>query len=390
MRKPYILFASGVFPPSLGGPATILSHLVPALVAKGYKCKVVTFGDTDETQWPFEVTRAPLTIKQPFRACIAFLQTLNRTRHAQGVYALDTYTHGLSAAIATYLFKKPFIMRFTGDVAWESAFHAGITQSDIITFNAEWHGIRNALRKKIRTFILKRADTIITDCNFLKKLVGSYGIPIEKVVVINNAIETLPSVSFNAEEYKEQKHFKKNVILSLGRLVPWKGNVAVIEAFQRILKQHPDSTLAIAGDGPEYNTLQKSIIECKLEDNIKLLGPVRDPKEKSTLYAVANVYIQNTFYEGMSNALLEAMAQGKAVITTHAGGNPEFVTAENGVLIPYNDTQAISEAMHKILSEPSLQHTMGQQGIRTVQQFTWDTLIEKNEHVIRDICHLPS
>jgi len=139
-RKPSILFSTGVFPPNLGGPAKITQGLAERLTEKGYKCQVITFGEDDGIKRDYPVERISFEIRQPFRLIRTFIKTLQLARKVDLIYALDTYTNGLTAALASKLLRKPLVLRFTGDSVWETAFNNGQTTDDITSFQKQDHG----------------------------------------------------------------------------------------------------------------------------------------------------------------------------------------------------------------------------------------------------------
>ncbi len=373
-----ILFCSGIFPPAIGGPGTVLTRLFPGLIAHGYICTVSTFGPDDNIARNYAVERVPMATPQPWRFFAVIAQIWRLARQNDIIYATDTYTHGLAALIVSKLRHKPFILRFTGDAAWESAFNQGITEDYIVPFQTKWYGPKVAWRKWLRQQILSGADRIITDCEFLKNLVKTIGVDNEKVTVINNAVEALP-------ETDAAKNFGDHVLFTQGRLVPWKGVAAIIDALPVIQKQFPDARLLIMGDGPEEKKLKFQVTSFKLQDSVIFLGKVTDKKEKKAYYQASHIFVLNTFYEGMSNTLPEAMAEGLPVITTAAGGNPEFVDEQTGRLIEYNNTQQIAASVVELFSSPALAKKLGENGRERSRQYTVENLVNKNIELLNTL-----
>ncbi len=375
---PRILFASGVFPPAIGGPATVLTKLIPSLITHGFVCTMATFGPDDNISRNYAVERVAMAIPQPWRLLAVIGQIWRLAKPNDIIYATDTYTHGLAALLVSKLRRKPFILRFTGDAAWEAAFNRGITQDYIVPFQTKWYGPKIAWRKWLRKQILKNADRTITDCEFLKNLVGIIGVDKNKVTVINNAIEALP-------EADTIKNFGNHVLFTQGRLVPWKGLAAIIDAVPLIQKQFPDAKLLIMGEGPEEERLKLKVMSYELKDSVIFLGKVTDKKLKKSYYKASKIFILNTFYEGMSNTLPEAMSEGLPVITTAAGGNPEFVDEHNGRLVEYNNTQQIAAAVLELFSSPEVAKRLGKNGQEKVKRFTVERLVDKNIRLINDL-----
>lgn len=386
MRLPSVLFTSGVFPPTSGGPGTILVALIPRLMGKGYRCSVITYGMDDGAHRPYPVIRIPLSTPQPFRTLLVFWKIFVHASRADILYTLDTYSPGLGTLIAHWILRKPFVLRFTGDSAWELLFNQGKISDDIVTFQKKWYGLRATLLKFRRTIILRGADRIITDCQFLKDLVGIIGIETEKVTVIHNPAGQLPEVpGFDLAEFKREKGAQGKAILSMSRLVPWKGLRIIIELMPRLLRSFPTLQLWIAGEGPDEAALKELIQKLHLEGSVRLLGVVSDKIAKHKLYLASDIVAQNTFYEGMSNTLLEAMLNGKAIVTTMAGGNPEFIDAQTGLIVEYNNKDQWETALLNLLSNPKLIAELGHRAREKAKFYTLDLLVEKNINLIESL-----
>lgn len=381
-----VLFCTGVFPPLLGGPATVVERLASALSKRGYQVTVLTYGASDNHGRPYRVKRILISRPRPWRLLSLFWQTLVLARRADVIYAFDTYSHGLTAALAAKILRKPLILRFTGDSAWETEFNQGKTARDIVSWQNGRHGLTARLRINRRNFILRTAKKIITDCRFLRELLIKLGLSSEKIIVINNAVDIPIEIdSDEIQKFREQYQLKGRIILTIGRLVPWKGIRTLIKIMPEILKEFPDLNLLIVGRGPQENELKQLADELGLSDKVKLAGKIASPELKQKIYQLADIVVLNTFYEGMSNVLLEAMAAGRAIVTTRAGGNPEFVKNANGVLVDYNNAEQIKEALRELLVKPEQRRELGLAAQDTAKRYSWNNLIDKNISVILNI-----
>ena len=375
-KKTLILFSTGVFPPNLGGPGKIVEGLANELSKQDYTPTVITLGNNDKIERSYKVERVSFSIPQPFRFLMLLIKTFFLTLKNDLIYTTDNYSNGFSSAIASKIFSKPLIARFTGDSVWESEFNQGKTELYITDFQNQNHGLLTKIKIWRRNFILKQAKNIITDCEFLKNVVSSFGINPEKITVINNPVD---------QNNQTDSADRKNNIFTMARLVPWKGIDTLIKAMPEIKKHIPDAKLLIAGEGPQIEELQKLVKELNLKDSVQLLGKITKKEEKQKLYDSSSVFILNTFYEGMSNTILEAMAQALPVVATRSGGNTEFVNDKNGILVDYNNTQQIIKAVIELLTNPEKAKELGQTGKQTTLKYTWDNLVEKNIKLINSV-----
>lgn len=148
-------------------------------------------------------------------------------------------------------------------------------------------------------------------------------------------------------------------IVSVGRLVPQKNQKILIEAFANVVKKHTDYILEIYGEGHLRNELEMLIEKYGLQQKVFLPG-----NSKQVLNDIngAALFAFSSDYEGMPNALIEAMALGLPSISTDCspGGAREFINNyENGILIPCNDVSAMTEAMLFMLDNPQKAEMMG-------------------------------
>lgn len=172
-----------------------------------------------------------------------------------------------------------------------------------------------------------------------------------------------------------------SLILAVGRLHPQKGHEMLIKAFARISQQLPDWYLRILGDGPLRESLQALIDKLNLGDRIELHGHVADPFPH---YRAADIFVMASRYEGMPNALLEAMSCGKAVIITDClPGAREVVKAnETGLVVPAKDIDALAAALEHLAQDCRKRARLGEAAAAEVACFrpenalaAWDRII---------------
>ncbi len=143
---------------------------------------------------------------------------------------------------------------------------------------------------------------------------------------------------------------KKNLIVSVGRLVSQKRHDLLIQAFAKFHNQYPDYRLVIYGAGGNYDRLQAMVKDLNLEDRVSLPGKTSNVPEA---IAGAKMFVLSSAFEGMSNALLEAMAIGIPCISTRVSGSTDLIEDHvNGLLVDVYDVDGIAEAMEYIASHP--------------------------------------
>jgi len=358
-----ITVATGLYPPQIGGPATYAKLLKDTLPSRGIEVQVVNFGDV--LVWPKVV-----------RHIIYFFRVYKASRGASFIYALDPVSVGVPAFLAARLRGVHFAVKIVGDYAWEQGVQRFGVEDDIETFSKKkgGYGFFVQLLKKVERWVGERSELVIVPSVYLQTIVANWGIKKTKIEVIFNAFEGIGAVG-NKAALRTMLGFEGKLIISAGRLVPWKGFMALIELMPNLLEKLPDAKLVIAGDGPMKDELQARIEELKLTESVTLLGSL-DQRVLHSYIRAADVFVLNTAYEGFSHLLLEVMALETPIITTDVGGNPELITdGKNGVLIEPNNARALSSAIIQILSSSACSNSLVVGGQKRITDFSEEKMI---------------
>ncbi len=157
------------------------------------------------------------------------------------------------------------------------------------------------------------------------------------------------------------------VIGTVGRLERRKGtDVLVAAAAELVKKGLPDLRVVVVGDGPLRDELPLLAARLGIADRVHMLGDRSDVPE---MLAALDVFVLPSRSEGMSNALLEAMASALPVVATAVGGNPEAVSAETtGMLIPPDDPTTMADAVLRLVTSPALASELGRAARRRVEE----------------------
>jgi glycosyltransferase involved in cell wall biosynthesis len=128
----------------------------------------------------------------------------------------------------------------------------------------------------------------------------------------------------------------------------------------RAAAELPEAVFAFAGDGPLRPELEREAARLGVEDRVRFLGHREDVPD---LLAASDVFALPSLYEGSSLALLEAMAAGRAVVSSSIGGTAELIEdGANGLLVPPGDVGALSSAIRRLLRDDGLRARLGAEG----------------------------
>lgn len=144
------------------------------------------------------------------------------------------------------------------------------------------------------------------------------------------------------------------VVVCVANLKPYKGHRYLLEAMDRLRRDGHPCTLLLAGEGRERQPLEN--LAERLRIDVRFLGECQDVRP---LLARAEVVAHPSQEEGMSNAVMEAMAAGRAIVATEVGGTPELL-AGRGLLVPPADSAELARAIERILADRVLAAQLGE------------------------------
>lgn len=366
-----ILIATGIYPPDIGGPATYSKLLNDELPQKGIEVEILSFG---------EVRRQPKVI----RHFLYFLKLLSRSKGCQIIYAQDPVSVGLPSLFASKLSGKKFFIRVAGDYAWEQAVQRHGVADSIDDFQNHKYGYATEFLRSIQRFVVGRADMVITPSIYFKNLVAGWNKIQKNIQNIYNGIE-LPIIAKSKSEARNELKIADNdlVIVSAGRLVPWKGFIGLVNVVELLVKENPRYKLYIIGDGPDRTNLTDLIAKKGLTGNVSITGSVTREMIFTYLKA-ADVFVLNTAFESFSFQIIEAMHAGVPVISTNIGNIPEIVeNGKNGILLSPDDVDGMVDAIHKLENNADIKNSIVKNAMDRAKDFSIDKTVDSLYKLIK-------
>lgn len=170
----------------------------------------------------------------------------------------------------------------------------------------------------------------------------------------------------------------------VGRLAPEKGQSTLIQAASSLVARGRDFHLVLLGDGNLLARLQEQCKRLGLEKKVHFAGQQEDV---AVWLSYFDLFTLPSKWEGISMALLEAMASGLPVVATNVGGTPEVVRdGQTGFLTLPGDPQALAFAIERLLSDPDLRRRMGAAGRwRVKQHFTIERTLQQLEKLYHEL-----
>jgi len=210
--------------------------------------------------------------------------------------------------------------------------------------NFATHSLTPRQEKKAR-FAMSRAEVILPVSEDLKESICNYYGIKNRFRVIPNVVNTrvfFPS-GFRS---KNINHDRKKRMLCVCILTPRKGIDYLLESLSQLKEKRQDFVLDIVGDGPNRKAYEELVRNLGLSDTVTFHG--RQP-EVANFMRRCDFFVLPSLYENFGVVYIEAMACGKPVIGTNAGGPKEIISEETGILVPPKDTNALAEAIDCML-----------------------------------------
>ncbi len=340
-----VVIATPLYPPEIGGPATYTAVLERELPKQGVEVEVVKFADA---------RRMPKVIRH-----LAYYRLLlKRAKSADVIFALDPVSVGLPAYWVAKKLKKPLVVKVVGDYAWEQGVQRfGITASLDAFVRERRAPVAVRVLRAIQTRVARSATRIIVPSEYLRHIVSAWGTVAnkagtarQKIDVIYNAVPTEPPAPLTTVF----ADMPRPRIVSVGRLVPWKGFEGLIDAVADLREKGIRASLAIIGDGPDREAL-KGYLRERLGIHGACLAGSLSRSEVLAAIKNADVFALNSSYEGLSHVLIEALALGVPIVATRAGGNSELIQdGVNGLLVPVGDPESLADALSRVLTDKAL------------------------------------
>lgn len=174
---------------------------------------------------------------------------------------------------------------------------------------------------------------------------------------------------------------KSRRLAAVGKLMPQKDHALLIRAFSKIAAKHPDCSLSIYGDGPLRGELTEMIRSLGLSDRVKLEGWRKDVNSR---IADAAAFVLSSRYEGLSNALMEALMMGLPCVSTDCAGATDLIEdGVNGLIVPVGGEDELANALDRLLSDPSFAKRLGEEAAKRARAFELSSVLALWDGAIR-------
>lgn len=344
-----------------GGAERVVCNLANYLVAQGHHTEILTMSETEKTyELDEKVTvKSLLALKERKGTIKNMLTRLPR---------LWKYLKTREKDIYVVMLPKTTIMLLMFRLMIKARVIAA-ERNDSASYSTS---IANMLKK-----LAPKADGWVFQTEDAKKWYGE-AISNCKSIVIPNAVNP----AFIRHRYTGEK---RKVIAGAGRLDSQKNFTLLIEAFSKIAEDFSDYKLTIYGKGNEEVSLKEFAKKLNLQDRVEFPGNIQNLAEKMERNSL---FVLSSDFEGMPNALMEAMALGLPCISTDCPcGGARFLIDDgvNGLLVPVGDAEEMSKAMRRLLENQEYANRLGNEAAKISERLAPEKIYGQWEDFIKSV-----
>ena len=368
------------FRPMMGGYEKAAERLSSALASRGHAVTVVT--EQRSRSWPaveqvagFQIRRLRCVYRPGWHQCTS-LVSFGAYLLARGLHfdVWHVHQYGVHAVLASVLGKimgRPVVLKST---------------------NSLGQGISTAFGTSgLLAAMLKRVDAVVALTRETRDEALAFGVPYERVHVIGNGVDMQVFRPRSADERRQIRLSlgidAGGVVLCVARHSGEKNLEGMLEAWKLAHDQMPgDWKLVLIGAGILGSSIEQRVRSEGLESSVLMLAA--QPVDQ--WMAAADIYVAPSNWEGLSNAMLEAMASGLPVVSTRVSGAAETLGETGaGLVCDVGRMDLFAEALKRLVSEPGLRSAMGAAGRRIIgSRYAIESIAERHETLYRSLMRI--
>lgn len=250
-----------------------------------------------------------------------------------------------------------------------------------------WHLVTSARNCKVQGWASRVANTVafrmserivVNSVDVERYIRREYRAPSARIRVIANGVDTERFRPADVKTTTDVPH-----IVTVGRVVRQKNHALFLDAAERLLRSGHDTRFTIVGDGPLRTELQARAASAGIADKVTFAGERQDVNE---ILRGATLFWLTSLWEGMPNAVLEAMASGVPVIVTEVSGTRELVEpGKQGYIVGCEDAAAFARYSAELLADVPRREAMAAAARERAALFSTDAMVAKLESLYEEI-----
>jgi glycosyltransferase involved in cell wall biosynthesis len=347
-----VLIVSGIWPPDVGGPASHGPEVARYLLEQGHSVRAVVTADAKPADEPFPVHWIRRSYPLGVRHAAATFEIARLAHSADVVYSTGMFAR--TAAGAT-IARRPYVLKLTGDPAFERARARGIAHGTIETFDSMERDWRLKPLRTLRYLTVAGARHVIVPSAFLQEFARDWGVSPDRLTVIPNALPIIQPDGKSRDELRREFGMDGPTVAFAGRFGPQKALDALVAAVASV----DGVVLFLAGDG----------VPPPAAPRVRTLGALSRGRTLD-LFAAADASVLASTWENFPHTVVESLSVGTPVIATAVGGVPEVVDdGVNGLLVPANDKEAFAAALRRYFADDELRGRLRAAAAGSVERY---------------------
>lgn len=346
-----------------GGAERVMTELAGALAERGHECILVTSFADPEWEYPLSEKVIRLNLEEPEIEDGFLKKNIRRTKRLR-----DLCKNKKPDVLISFM-PQPILRALTATI--------GLKTKNIISIRNDpslyWS---DGILKYLSKMLLRRADAAVFQTTSARDYYKGTRLYYNSRVIFNPVDERFFDVTYDPSSTR---------VVACGRLDVQKNYPLLIKAFSLVSSKFPQWKLSIFGKGELQEELFNEINHLSMQESISLEGLSSDIP---SVLSNAGVYVLSSDYEGLPNALMEAMAAGVPSISTDCpcGGPSALIhTGSNGILVPIQDETSLAEALEKVMSDTFLRQRLSSAAKKSAEAYKKQTIIDEWELLIHKL-----
>ncbi|MGI0053076.1 MAG: glycosyltransferase family 4 protein [Thermoplasmata archaeon] len=381
------------FPPGPGGVERHVDELSRRLAARGNSVSVLTSHLYREFPWqelahgvPREETRGGVRVRRLPVTSLAgglhypFFHGLSRALRAEAPDVIHVHTYGTHQATVASRWRRgggpPVVLTTHFHPIWS------------IEGGRFRHWLRGFYDRRISGRVLGGIDRVVVQTREEERLLRELRVPLPPLRIIPPGRTPLPPPPPDPDAFRRSLGLGGPFVLFVGRLASNKGLLELVEAFRPLAAHDRSVTLVLIGeDGGMRPAIEDRIRRRSLQGRVRLTGFLPDERMLSAAFREARLFVLPSQYEAFGLVLLEALAQGTAVVASRVGGIPEVLDGgAAGRLVPPGEIGPLAVALRELWEDEPARRRLGEYGRTTVlPRYDWDQVVDRLETLFAEV-----
>jgi glycosyltransferase involved in cell wall biosynthesis len=346
--QPGVLMVISHFPPTIGGTEGQARALAEGLAALGHPVTILTAARPGV---PVRESREGVTVERTLTSrgrgpLFALTYTFSLLREMRRLRAGHAILHAhhlyLEAAAAAWVGRRTGLLAI-------AKMACGGSDGDFARLRRTRLGWLLPLFRRLQRVVAISTET--------EAELVAHGFSADRIARIPNGVDPIRFAPASDAAIRAETGVGEESVLFLGRLDAQKGLDVLLRAWDHVVVRRPAARLLLAGAGPARDALEAYTRKVGLGKSVHFLGARPDPE---ALLQASEIFVLPSRSEGMSNALLEAMATGLPCVASRIGGNTDLIEhGVSGLLTPPGDVVTLAEALCALLEDPALRERLG-------------------------------